>query len=118
MRPKRTIEDVVYEAVLKEIHPKRDIALKLVAMGLFSPRKKPWLTFGQCRAYARSTGKRCCRKCLPCGVCSGHGGLSTGPRTKAGLKATADAARTLMTKRWDIYRAGRGPRPNAPRGKT
>jgi hypothetical protein len=118
MKPKRTIADVVREATLKAIHPNRKQALELIKMGLFNLPDRPRLDYGQCKAYARSTGQRCKAPALPCGVCIRHGALSTGPRTRAGLKATGAAASITLRKKWQQWRAGLGPRPNAPRTRA
>ena len=50
----------------------------------------------QCGAYARSTGQPCQAKALANGRCRLHGGLSTGPRTKAGKRAIGIAARSRL----------------------
>jgi hypothetical protein len=53
----------------------------------------------RCCARTR-TGSLCKRQALPNGRCPNHGGLSTGPRTKAGKAHIAKAQR----KRWQAYR--------------
>jgi len=53
----------------------------------------------RCCAETR-TRSSCRRQALPNGRCPNHGGLSTGPRTKAGRARIAEAQR----KRWQAYR--------------
>jgi hypothetical protein len=53
----------------------------------------------RCCAETR-TRSSCQRQALPNGRCPNHGGLSTGPRTKAGRARIAEAQR----KRWQAYR--------------
>ena len=56
------------------------------------------------RCGARTRRGTCCvRKALENGRCPNHGGLSTGPRTKAGRKRIAAAQR----RRWAEWRAER-----------
>ncbi len=54
----------------------------------------------RCGAKTRR-GTSCVRPALENGRCPNHGGLSTGPRTKAGRKRIAAAQR----KRWAAWRA-------------
>jgi hypothetical protein len=49
-----------------------------------------------CGAYARSTAQPCQAKALANGRCRNHGGLSTGPRTEAGMKRIGEAARIRL----------------------
>jgi hypothetical protein len=49
-----------------------------------------------CGAYARSTGESCKATALSNGRCKNHGGLSTGPTTKAGKLSVAEATRKRM----------------------
>jgi hypothetical protein len=49
-----------------------------------------------CEAHARTTGQPCQATALANGRCRNHGGLSTGPRTFAGRRAVAEAARQRM----------------------
>lgn len=117
MKPKRTIADAVREGVLKRIHPKREKALELIEMGLFSVRKR--LQYGKCGARTKNYGGRPCRApALPNGKCRLHGGLSTGPRTKAGLKRMRVAASATQKRRWEQWRLGLAPRPNAPKSTS
>ncbi len=56
----------------------------------------------KCGARTRR-GTACKRKALANGKCRNHGGLSTGPRTKAGRARIAEAAR----RRWAKWREER-----------
>jgi hypothetical protein len=50
----------------------------------------------KCEAYARSTGNPCQAKALTNGRCKNHGGMSTGPNTRKGRQAIAQATRQRM----------------------
>src|SRR5258706_980423 len=56
----------------------------------------------RCGAKTRA-GHPCKRKALANGRCPNHGGLSTGPRTKAGRQRIAESTR----RRWAQIRASR-----------
>lgn len=80
----------------------------------------------QCGAYARTTRQPCQAPALANGRCRNHGGLSTGPRTFAGRRAVAEAARQRMAsgqlkKALDGFYAwldrGREGKPIKSRGK-
>ena len=73
-------------------------ALARVRRGLLDPRAAQ--ENDRCGAKTRR-GTCCVRKALENGRCPNHGGLSTGPRTKAGRKRIAAAQR----KRWAEWRA-------------
>jgi hypothetical protein len=49
-----------------------------------------------CGAFARSTGESCKALALTNGRCKNHGGLSTGPKTKEGKLAIAQATRIRL----------------------
>jgi hypothetical protein len=51
----------------------------------------------RCGAHARSTGQPCQAQPIPGKKrCRSHGGLSTGPRSVAGLQAVGEATRQRM----------------------
>lgn len=62
----------------------------------------PGRTGLRCGARTRR-GTACLRKALYNGRCPNHGGLSTGPRTAAGLRCMVEAKRAW----WAAWRAAR-----------
>ncbi len=64
--------------------------------GVFTARPK-------CGALTRRDTP-CKRKALANGRCPNHGGLSTGPKTEAGRRRIAAAARAAQKRRWAEWR--------------
>jgi hypothetical protein len=113
-RPKRTKANEAFEAALSDIRPDQKQVIELMRLGLYCPPKHTRLHYGKCGAHARSTGRPCIAKALPSGRCRNHGGLSTGPRTAAGIKRCGDASRKWW-KQWRLERQRQAASPKQPR---
>jgi hypothetical protein len=86
---KQPMTKAAQKRALAEIHPDPEVARELIAMGVYRVRRDGRLRSGKCGAHARTTGKPCQAPAMENGRCRLHGGLSTGPRTKAGAKRSA-----------------------------
>ena len=111
---KQPMTKAALKRALAEIHPDPEIAREFIAMGIYRSGRGGRLRNGKCGAHARTTGKPCQAPAMGNGRCKLHGGKSTGPRTKAGAKRSAAAARKGMKRWWARWRVLKGRRPNAP----